>query len=63
MLANDRFFLIRKWRNIMGMHRTGLIEFRDGEDNYQKDLFSHPDGSGRTTGSLVRKTPFLLFSP
>jgi hypothetical protein len=39
----------------MGMHRTGLIEFRDGEDNYQKDLFSHPDGSGRTTGSLVRE--------
>ena len=34
----------------------GLISLREGEDNFQGDLFPNPDGSGTTTGSLVRPT-------
>ena len=36
--------------NVESQISLGLIQFREGEDNYQKDMFT--DGSGRTTGSL-----------
>lgn len=38
--------------NVESQISLGLIKFRDGEDNYQMDMFPHSDGSSRTTGSL-----------
>jgi hypothetical protein len=38
--------------NVESQISLGLIQFREGEDNYQKDMFPHNDGSGQTTGSL-----------
>ena len=42
--------------NVESQISLGLISLREGEDNFQGDLFPNPDGSGTTTGSLVRPT-------
>jgi len=38
--------------NAESLVAMGLVNFRDGEDNYQKDIIAPEGGRGKTTGSL-----------